>query len=193
VNWHEHLLSLLGSPSPAVQIAAIIAGTFILEDLTTALVALAVSQGMLTDVTALTGLYLGVALGDMGLYGLGRLATRYQRLERLVQARRRAAAGDWLKRHTVLAVFWSRFVPGLRLPTYTACGFLRVPFDRFAPSAVAATLLWTSLLFAAVLLFGHLVFSYLGQWRWLGAIVTLVAVAVLVRFARPRIPSGGQT
>ena len=193
MNWHEHFLSLLGSPSPAVQIVAIIAGTFVLEDLTTALVALAVSQGMLTVGIALAGLYLGVALGDIGLYWLGRLATRHRRIERFVHARQRASASDWLKRHTVLAVFSSRFLPGLRLPTYTACGFLRVPFDRFAPSAVAATLLWTSILFAVALLFGHLVFSRLGEWRWFGAIVTLIAVAILVRLARRHIPTGGQS
>ncbi len=190
MTWHDHLFSLLGSPSPAVQIAAIIAGTFLLEDLTTALVALAVSEGLLTTEIALAGLYAGVALGDFGLYGLGRLATRYGRLRRFVHVRQRTAASDWLKQHTLLAVFWSRFVPGLRLPTYTAFGFLRIPFQRFAPPVVAATLLWTSILFVAALLFGQLVLTRLGEWRWVGAGVAVIAVAILLHAARRHAPRG---
>ena len=191
MNWHEHLTSLLSSPSPVVQIASIIAGTFLLEDVTTALVALAVSQQMLSTETALAGLYTGVALGDFGLYWLGRLAIRYERLRRVVHVQQRAAAGDWLRRHTLLAVFWSRFVPGLRLPTYTAFGFLRVPFERFAPPVVVATLLWTSILFAVALVFGQLVFARLGEWRWYGAIVAAIALVALLHFAHRRAPSGG--
>jgi membrane protein DedA with SNARE-associated domain len=190
VSWHEHFFSLLGSPSPAVQIAVIIAGTFLLEDLTTALVALAVSEGMLPTEIALAGLYTGVALGDFGLYWLGRLATRYERLRRVVNVQQRVAAGDWLKRHTLAAVFWSRFVPGLRLPTYTAFGFLRVPFERFAPPVVAATLLWTSLLFAVALLFGQLVFDRLGEWRWYGAIAAAIVLALMMRLGHRHMPSG---
>jgi membrane protein DedA with SNARE-associated domain len=64
----------------------------------------------------------------------------------------------------------SRFIPGMRLPTYTACGFLGVDFRQFAIAAVLATLIWTSMLFALAMRVGDLFIAHLGVWRWAGAI-----------------------
>jgi membrane protein DedA with SNARE-associated domain len=80
-------------------------------------------------------------------------------------------------------VLVSRFVPGLRLPTYTTLGFLRAPLGQFAAAAVLATLLWTSGLFWVCLKLGGLMLRYLGIWRWAGLAVFLIVLAVVGRFA----------
>ena len=77
----------------------------------------------------------------------------------------------------------SRFVPGLRLPTYTTLGFLRAPLSQFALSAIFATLIWTSGLFFISLKLGVVMMHYLGVWRWAGLGVFLMILVVVGRVA----------
>ena len=172
------LLDLAGR-SPFVQAGLVIIGTFILEDAATVLAAMRVQDSSLSWMVALGALYVGIIVGDMGLYGLGRLAASFPRLRRLVAQRRQDHGREWLNRHVFRVVFISRFIPGARLPTYTACGFLSASFRRFALAAVIATLIWTSLLFGISLRVGQVLVDYLGAWRWIGAIgFALVIVAM---------------
>ena len=75
---------------------------------------------------------------------------------------------DWLNSRLARVILVSRFLPGLRLPTYTTCGFLRTSFLVFALTATVATLIWTSLLFSISMKLGHYIMAYLGAWRWAG-------------------------
>lgn len=59
---------------PGLQAGAIIVATFILEDAATILAAMQSAAGDLSIPVALGSLYVGIVLGDAGLYGLGRLA-----------------------------------------------------------------------------------------------------------------------
>ncbi len=174
------LLDLAGR-SPLVQAALVIVGTFILEDAATVLAAMRVQDSSLSWIVALGSLYVGIIVGDMGLYGLGRLAASFPRLRRLVPERRQAHGREWLNRHTFRVVFVSRFIPGARLPTYTACGFLSASFRRFALAAVVATLIWTSLLFGLSLRVGQVLVDYLGAWRWIGAVGFAAVIVAMGR------------
>ncbi len=168
---------------PLLQGGVVIVGTFILEDAATVLAGMQVQTGGLAWYVAIVSLYLGIVLGDMGLYGLGALAggaSGVQRLaRRLVPEARQAHGKRWLSSRVFRVVFISRFVPGARLPTYTTCGFLRVDFRRFVLAAVVATSIWTTLLFVVSLKVGKLLTDHLGAWRWAGAI----GFAVVVVFA----------
>ena len=90
---------------------------------------------------------------------------------------------DWLEGRVFQVVFISRFIPGARLPTYTACGFLGAGWRRFALAAVVATLIWTSLLFGVSLKIGALLMEYLGPWRWAGGIGFALVIILLGRTA----------
>jgi membrane protein DedA with SNARE-associated domain len=65
------LLALAGHTA-WFQAAAIIVGTFILEDAATVVAAMQVDDHALPLWLALAALYAGIVLGDLGLYGLGR-------------------------------------------------------------------------------------------------------------------------
>ncbi len=166
---------------PLLEAGAIILGTFILEDAATVIAGMQVEAGKLPWQVALVSLYVGVALGDLGLYGLGRLAALWPWMLRLVRPKRRLKGQRWLQGRLVRVVFVSRFVPGARLPTYTACGFLAADFLQFAAAAVVATLIWTSFLFAVSLRVGHFIMNHFGAWRWAG---TLAFAALLVLAGR---------
>jgi membrane protein DedA with SNARE-associated domain len=169
--------------SPPLQAAIIVLGTFILEDAATLLAAMQVASGALELSVALSALYAGIVLGDLGLFGLGRLAHSSGWARRLVPPRRQDLGRSWVSTRIFPLVVVSRFVPGLRLPTYTSLGYLRAPFMRFAIAAIAATLVWTSGLFFVSLKLGTLMMHYLGIWRWAGLVVFLILLVMVGRFA----------
>lgn len=145
---------------------AIIVGTFILEDATTMLVGILAADGQIEWVLALVSLYAGIILGDFWLYGMGYLAANHRWARWFINHERYEPIREWLEERFEGAVFTSRFVPGMRLPTYTAAGFLRLPFRRFVPPVIIGTLIWTSLFFGAAYLFGNVAEGWLGVWKW---------------------------
>ena len=177
---------------PVLQALSIIGGTFILEDAATVITAIEVQAGSIPIEIGLGSLYAGIILGDLGLYGLGRLAAVVPWMERFIPHRRRDMGRDWLNGRLARVIFISRFLPGLRLPTYTTCGFLRTSFLIFAMAAIVATLIWTSLLFTISLKIGHYLVAYLGVWHWVG-IAVLVIVVLIASHVAARHLKGNQT
>src|SRR3989344_1257076 len=153
----------------------IVISTFILEDATTMIVGVLAADGEIEWVLALVSLYAGIILGDFWLYGMGYLAADHKWAKWFVNHERYEYVRTWLEDRMETAVFTSRFVPGMRLPTYTAAGFLKLPFRRFAGPVIGGTLIWTSLFFGAAYLFGDLTEEWLGPWRWPIAIGVILA------------------
>lgn len=156
---------------------AIIVGTFILEDPTTVIVGVLAADGVISVPLALLSLYTGVILGDIGFYWLGWLASTHPRLGRYVDHDLIAPIRTWLESRYVLTVFSARFIPGSRLPTYAASGFLRSPFSTFVLTAVVATSIWTTILFSISYGYG----SVTGQW-FVGQRWSLAVIFVLILF-----------
>ena len=172
-----------------VQGLLILLGTFVLEDAATVLAAMDVQVGRVATGVALGALYAGIVLGDLGLYGLGRLAAMAPWARRLFPPERMRAGADLLDSHVTKVVFISRFLPGARLPTYTASGYFGVNFRAFALAAIGATLMWTSLLFGISLHVGRLIMDHLGTWRWIG-VGGFVLTLLLVGRVAARLQSG---
>ncbi|QDH15892.1 hypothetical protein E3E11_00485 [Oecophyllibacter saccharovorans] len=175
-------LGALAASQPAwLKAAIVIAGTFILEDVATVLSAIAVQAHQISLPLALGSLYAGVAIGDMGLYGLGYAGWHWPALRRFLTLPGQDRTREWFLSHTIRIVAISRFVPGARLPLYTACGYFRVPFWKFALTAICATLVWTSLLFALSLKVGHWLLLHQAGWRWAGIIGFVLCIFVIGR------------
>lgn len=172
------------SGSPVLQAGAVVLGTFILEDATTILAAMLVADGRLTAGLALGALYVGIVLGDLGLYGLGWLAARLPLVARLLPPQRTEMVRAWLSGRVFRVVLVSRFLPGVRLPAYTTCGFLGGDLRQFLLATMLATSLWTTMLFAVSLHLGGVLIAYIGPWRWAG-----VGGMVLGLFAIGRVAS----
>ncbi len=168
---------------PVLQGLLIVLGTFVLEDAATVLAAMDVQVGRVPLMIGLGSLYVGIVLGDIGLYGLGYLAARAPWARRWVPPEKLRHSKDWLGKHLVRTVFISRFLPGARLPTYTACGFLNASLGLFTLTAIGATLIWTSLLFGVSLHIGKLLMDYLGVWRWVGMAGFALTIVLVGRLA----------
>jgi membrane protein DedA with SNARE-associated domain len=176
------LLALTGH-SPWFQAAAIIVGTFILEDAATVAAAMQVDDNAVPLWLALISLYAGIVLGDLGLYALGRLSARIPWVATQLPPHRHETIRAWIDGRIFKVVLGSRFLPGLRLPTYTTCGFVGADLRQFTLAAIIATGAWTSLLFTTSLKVGQFLMDHLGAWRWAGAAGFVMFVIVAGRAA----------
>jgi membrane protein DedA with SNARE-associated domain len=172
--------------TPMLMAALIILTTFILEDVATIAAALLASTGYIEPKLALMALYIGIVLGDMGLYGIGRYAAGHPRAVRWVGEKRIARGRDWMHDRLVSALLSARFLPGMRLPTYIASGFLKVNFFRFAMIATVATAAWTGIFFFLIFRYGGFVIDFFGEWVWLIGVILLFNVFFLPRRLQKR-------
>lgn len=162
---------------PLLLAAALVLATFVLEDAAMIAGAILAADGALSPWLALGALIGGIAVGDLGLYGLGRLAATNARVRRWLARRRVIEAGDWLRRRVFWSVIGARFVPGMRLPVYTACGLFGASLRSFLAAVGLAAFAWTSTLFAILYFAGKAALAALGPWTWLvGAVILLILV-----------------
>jgi len=181
-------LLALGTTPWAIALAIVLA-TFVLEDVATIAAAFLAATGMIAPGFAISALFVGIFAGDLALYGLGAAARTREWARRLIGERRMIKGRSWLKRRYVTALIGARFMPGFRLPTYTASGFLGLPFWPFASVAAGAGLVWTGLVFTLVYFFGVMAVEELGAWRWAVGAALLVLMfagpAIADRLVRP--------
>ncbi len=176
-----HWLQTIPAEMPWLMALAIIAGTFVHEDLATVVTGMLVADGDIAVRVALPALYLGIVVGDIGLYGLGRLIATHRLSRRFTSGRRFAAMKKWLDQRLVTGVFVVRFLPGLRLPAYTAYGFFAMSLQRFVVSVVFAAAIWTSGLFYLSYKFAALTQHWLGMLHWPVIIIAAIVPLMIVR------------
>src|SRR6266581_4602896 len=125
---------------------------FIYEDGATLLAATLSASGSLDPRIGLLTAFLGIWVGDMGLYGLGssfgRRTAQSRWLQKYLRPESLAKAEGWFARHGSLALVMSRAIPGSRLPLYVAAGALRLPFRLFAKTTAVCSAVWVSAIFA---------------------------------------------
>ena len=167
--------------SPWMICLAIFLFTFVLEDVATVSAALLASYGYVPPQLAFTCLALGIILGDFGLYGLGYLASKFDWAKKSLENKKVQLANNWLDDRRFLGVVTARFIPGARLPTYTAMGFFRLPFMTFMIAVLVASVLWTLVLFTAIYFVGEIFVDQLNEWKWPIAIIMIVTVIFLPR------------
>lgn len=134
-------------------------GTLASEDLTLIAAGEAVRQGVLGLTPALVGCFVGIWVGDLGLWLVGRTGVegwrRGRRMTRSLTPRRLDRLTTWLHHRTGLAVVAARFVPGLRFPMFVAAGIAGTNLWRFAGWTFVAAAVWTPLLVFGVIALGE--------------------------------------
>ncbi len=141
-------LLLTLSQQPLLLGLTLFAATFVAEDLATIAGGVLVSQTGADPVAALTGVIFGTAVGDLALYGFGRWGGNTI-LGRKLRARADVKrAESWISGRVLALVFAARFLPGSRLPVFTASGLVAAPFAPVAAIIAVTTPFWTGTLFA---------------------------------------------
>jgi membrane protein DedA with SNARE-associated domain len=178
----EHFFQIARSPvevSAAGLFAFFFFASFISEDAACILAGTAAANGQIPFMAAVAACFLGILGGDLLLFGAGRVAGARvfdnRVVRKFVSPRSVHRASEWLENNAGSAVFVSRFVTGLRLPTYLAAGALRTDFVRFAFWFVLASAIWTPILVGSVAFAQTTIFSR-------NALLGIVFLVIVARF-----------
>jgi len=169
---------------PVTQAATLGLLTFVQEDLPTVSAALLAAAGNLSWQASFLGVFLGIWIGDALLYllarSVGRPLLQHSWAKRFFEPAVVARSERWFLEKGTWLLLSSRFVPGTRLPTYLAAGFLRIPFGRFLLVTGTAVAVWTVGIFIFANIFGADLLRWLQQWNSSGWAVLLLAVALAI-------------
>ncbi|MDF1798114.1 MAG: alpha/beta fold hydrolase [Planctomycetota bacterium] len=167
-------------------------GTLVSEDLACIAAGMLVAQGRVEFWPAALACFLGIYIGDMLLYLAGRFfgaaAINRAPINWVLSEKSVTRASAWFDKNGARAVFLSRLMPGLRLPTYFAAGVLRAGFWRFTLLFFLASLLWTPLLVGfAAWLATHVTDSmaWFEEYSLLAFLALLAAVLLVERVLIP--------
>ena len=173
---------------PLVKAAGFFCATFVLEDAAAIGAGLLLAAGHISWPVAFVSCFLGIWSGDAGLYALARFAGRnwFEKSPFNKHAAKVTRSENWFRERGALILIISRAVPGARLPTYLAAGFLRVPMARFLVITGAAAFVWTFIILYLTKTFGSQISGWLGQYKsgslWLiGAGILLIVAFQMVR------------
>ncbi len=126
---------------------ALFFGTFVSEDLACISAGSLIAAGTVDPIAAVIVCFAGIVVGDVLLFGGGWLfGSRILDSSlgsRFVSRQNLDRASAWLSTRGASAIFISRFVSGLRLPTYFLSGVLRVDAKRFVLFVAIAAAIWT--------------------------------------------------
>lgn len=174
---------------------AIILLSFVSEDAATISSALSIFGGPLSWPLGFAACFVGIWLGDLGLYALarclGRPILQSRWVARFADAASIELCQEKFNQRGSLTLLVSRFVPGTRLPTYLAAGLLSMPPVRFALITALAALLWIGGIFAITKLLGsqtQIWFSFLQ-----GKAAAIVLTALLIGTALYLLKKLGRT
>jgi membrane protein DedA with SNARE-associated domain len=176
--WFEAVLA--GMASPLVIALVLALTTLLLEDLAIAAGVALATQGAISWGLSLLAVGGGIALGDLGLYGVGMLATRVPWLQRRYVGAKSQWAREQITQRMGSAVLLARVIPGLRLATYTASGFVRVAFWPFTLWVLLAVALWTCGLYALSAAIGHALAQSLGLPAPVAVALPIIGLALAV-------------
>ena len=182
VAWFQGALA--GMATPAVIALVLALTTLLLEDLAIAAGVALATQGAISWPLSLAAVGGGIALGDLGLYALGLYGANLPWLRRHIAADKAAWARRQIDRRLPSAVLLARVIPGLRLATYTACGYLRMPLAPFTAWVLLAVTLWTVGLYALSAAVGQALAASLGMPPALAVALPVLLVALAVPLLR---------
>src|SRR5260221_5565413 len=175
---------------PFAKAAGFFLGTFILEDVAAVGAGLLLATGDISWPAAFISCFLGIWMGDAGLYALARYAGRgwFERSSLRRFASKVSNSERWFAERGTPILIFSRVLPGARLPTHLAAGFLRVPLPRFLLITGVASCVWTVAVLFLAETFGERLTHWLGTYKHaslllLGVGVILFATIQLLRRA----------
>jgi membrane protein DedA with SNARE-associated domain len=186
--WSGQFTGVMAQPWALALALALI--TLLVEDVAIAAGAALAVAGLMSWGWAFAGVAGGIAAGDILLYGLGTGAHRIAWLQKrwlMLSAKHPGAVHrlqTHLKEQLPSAILLARVIPGLRLLTYTACGWLRVDLLRFSLWCIFAVTLWTAGLFYLSATVGEFIARQTGLPPALAAALPVLLFALAVPLVR---------
>ncbi|MDZ7714992.1 MAG: alpha/beta fold hydrolase [Balneolaceae bacterium] len=176
--------------SLALIMIIIALSTLVSEDLTCIGAGLMAARGLIGFWPAVIACFIGIVIGDMGLYlagrWLGRPALKKAPFKWFVKEEDLDKSADWFHAKGPAIIIASRFLPGSRLPTYFSAGVIGAGFWMFSFYFFLAAIIWTPLLVGISMLLGSELINYFSLykeyalWVFLGTLMLLVFIAKVI-------------
>ena len=183
----------------AVLMALLALSTLVSEDLTCIGAGLMVASGRLSFVSASVACLAGIFIGDIMLFLAGRILGRpaVQRapLKWFVSAAALERSRRWFDARGPVVILMSRFMPGMRLPTYVAAGVLGTSLLKFCLWFLLAGVLWTPALVGLSMVAGKEIldsFGWLQAHPWLGIGLVFAILLTLLKICIPMLSHRGR-
>lgn len=177
---------------PILKMLLLAVSTFISEDLACILGGVLAANGQLAFPLAVIGCVLGIWIGDVAIYWLGRGVTsgvlKWEWARKLVTPEKIARGRRFFDRYGVFWIFLSRFMPGSRVVSYLAAGASKWSFTKFAITLFIAALIWVPLLCGLAYLAGDVVSTWLenyASYSWLILLGVVAFIFLLFKFIIP--------
>lgn len=175
-----------------VLMLSIVGASFVSEDLTLIGVGFLAGAGRIDFFWGTLACFIGLYIGDMGVFWIGRLLgrplLRFRVVRWFISPEAVERSSRWLSKRGPIVIFISRFVPGSRLPTYLAAGMLRTSFWRFAFYFFIPTMIWTPALVGLSMKLGPGTMSFIGileDYAWLAFLVIALMILTVTRVIFP--------
>ena len=177
-------------PFPETQTGlalAIFLFAFVYEDGATLLAATLAAAGSLDVRLGFMSAFLGIWIGDMGLYllgsSIGSRAVSWRWTARFVSNESLGKAEGWFRKRGPLTIVMSRFLPGTRLPLYVTAGVLRLSAKLFSAITGICSAIWVAAIFGAWHFAPRLPFLTGHKTRWFLPAALLFGPALLSKGA----------
>ena len=166
---------LVGVALLAEELACLVAGILV------------VGSGLSAGV-ALTACWLGTVVGDVFVWGAGRLCTdpllSWPRLQRVFTPALQRAVRVRVAEQPGRLVMSARMVPGLRLPIFFGLGAAKLSARRFLPWLALIDGGWVLAVVALGVLLGEASLGWLEATSWVSVVALTVIGLALVRAIR---------
>ncbi|MDB1125842.1 VTT domain-containing protein [Vibrio algarum] len=184
-EWLTQELALPGNLTVPEIVVSIILLSYLLEDLAIITAALLAADQAISPSLALMAIFIGIATGDIGLYGAGMLAAKWRGLRyRLLKNRGMRIVRARLKHQPLLNIALIRFIPGLRTIGFTLSGLFGIRFFHFMGAVLLATAAWTALIFFCIYQLGSISWLSDSEWKWVIAPCALAGLWSINRTSR---------
>lgn len=171
----------------------IILATLVSEDLTCIGAGLLAARGLIGFWPATAACLIGIFVGDIGLYligrKLGRPVIRKAPFKWFISEKDLNKSAEWFKVRGPTIIIATRFLPGSRLPTYLSAGIIGAGFWMFTLYFLLAAAVWTPMLVGISKFLGNELMRYFSLYQDYAIWVFLAAVLLLVAIIKVIIPA----
>ncbi|MEQ1721552.1 MAG: VTT domain-containing protein [Pseudobdellovibrio sp.] len=156
---------------------SIFIGTFALEDAALIAAITLASQNKISYEAAFVASFLGIAIGDIGIYIMGFLSTKLKFISQLgFFKKNQQKLARFRKKHSIgYLVVVSRFLPGTRVITYLLAGISGYSFLRFNVLTLISVFVWV----LAAFMGGLKLMNYFSNNIFLGMAILILIFYLL--------------
>ncbi len=170
--------------APWLMFVAIFVATFVSEDLACVAAGILAAEGIASWAVTFSGAAIGIWVGDVGLYWIGRGVTngalQWNWAKNMVTKERVERGKQFFDRFGIHWIMISRCLPGSRVLTYIAAGASHWSFTKFSVSLAIAAILWVPILSGLSYYLGPVVISWLELLQ--GNILWILLAGALILF-----------